>query len=162
MKNNTPDIALKSWWALIDAKDRFYSKRCDQPEAPAFVKYRDEILTGDTKDFFTRNQTSCAADTYGREIDEVKVESDSRATIFATIKNTTPLPQDVHLSDSDERSRSTGERYKYVLERSSTQEGWKVSQVFSHNDYASAGEPEWRLEYDPNYVNAHSYVIGNQ
>jgi hypothetical protein len=146
IKNNTPDIALKSWWALIDARDRSYSERCDQPEPRGFIRYRDEILTGDAKDFSTRNQTSCAADTFGREIDEVKVESDSRATILATIKNTTSIPRDAHMSESQEKSRSTGERYKYVLERTSNHEGWKVSQVFSHNDYASTGEPEWRLE----------------
>ena len=157
----TPDLALKTWWKVLDANSEYGYVTCIKAapdESPLSVN-RDKILTGDVKIYFSHHGDRCSRETYSREIDEVKIESDTRATILATIKNSTPLPGDVHLEEWQTKERTVGKKYKYLMERDSAQEGWKVSQVYSYTEYPVNGS-NWDTEYDLKYVDTHAFVFG--
>jgi hypothetical protein len=84
------------------------------------------------------------ADTYAREILKVQNESETRAIVFAVIKNTTPPSSGAQPTEFDKRLREDGIRFRYVVEK--TDKGWKVSQVFR---YFEMGETkQWNKIYD--------------
>jgi hypothetical protein len=139
---STPDRALKSYWAQVDwltASDHALK---------AHNRSGDTFTTGMSALAKVANQGRVASAnyqqplyTYSREITEAKVETDSRAVVFATIRNTTPLPANANLDAADKKRREEGSRYKYVLEKS--QNAWQVAEVWPWAD--------WNKDYQKEY-----------
>ena len=158
--NSTPDLALKSWWRLLDADDDYAYRECLQKSSESggpVAVHQNEMLTGDALTVLSRGVT-CVHRLYERTIDQVKMESDSRAWITATIKNVTPIPGDVHLSDSDRKERQSGDRFRYLLERDADGQPWKLSQSFRAFG-VSDSDPDWTAEYDPKVKSSVMYTI---
>lgn len=72
------------------------------------------------------------------------MESETRAVVFANIKNTTPIPEGAEPDENEKKYRADGFRFKYVVEKAS--DGWKISQVFKYRDY---GKDPWENIYQP-------------
>lgn len=129
---STPDRAIKSYWAIKDWEQKAIKTwlAMDDPTTVAVWEQRALVLT----DKLLRSKQEGRAryaviQIYEREIQEVKVESDSRAVVVATVRNTTPLPADLRLSASDEQERTGGSRVKYVLEKGN--KGWQVAELWT-------------------------------
>lgn len=91
---------------------------------------------------------------YWREIQEVKVETDTRAVVHALVKDITPIPAGAVPTENDKVWRAEGLRGKYLLEK--TEDGWKVAQVYEFKKYASDG-PGWSEVYTQTMDSAPSY-----
>lgn len=91
-----------------------------------------KVTNDEIHDFYKNYVTRCTDDSYSKEIIEVKSESETRAIVFAKIKNNTPIPDGARPDVEDIKTREKGKNYKYVLEKDS--EGWKVVQVYAANE----------------------------
>lgn len=135
----TPDKALKSYWAVRD------SVRAKQLELFAqnmegfqlAETQMSEVADGALAKSFSLAITP--AETFSRDLIDVKVESESRAVIVAVIKNSTPIPVGAEMSTFAEKLRRDGERYRYILEKN--QAGWRVSEIWEWSTYPSS---EWK------------------
>lgn len=132
---SSPDQAVKTWWRFIDMKALADMNTClkEVANAPStYLAYLPSIAQSDVLRTFTLDPTMCSIDVYSRDIQEVKMESETRALVFALIKNISPPPLGADPDEHDSKSRQDGSRFKYVLEK--TSQGWKVSQVFKYSD----------------------------
>lgn len=153
---SSPDNALKTWWAYLDARLAhehaayvdYYSTISNESE------YK-KISTGKVFDAISAaNKDSIKKDVYLREILEVKVETDTRAIAFAKITNITPT--EVIPTEEEKKTREKGGRYKYLIEK--VEGEWKVSQVYNYWEFAE----KWHPQYD---VQPESYpkdIFGKQ
>lgn len=125
---SSPDNALKSWWRVLDHREQITSAECAKRNAEYFALF-ERVAQGDPlRQYTAMEREYCAPETYEREIHEVETESETRAVIFAKIRNVTPIPAGADLSPEDRKNREDGYRYSYLLEK--TAEGWKVSAVY--------------------------------
>jgi hypothetical protein len=69
---------------------------------------------------------------YSREIVDITLDTESRATADVKVRNSTPVAVGNVVTDSDKKRLEDGERFKYVLEKES--DGWKVAQVYQFSD----------------------------
>lgn len=147
----SPDSTVKSWWRVLDLREKLLHERClEQQKRPAeekYIHYMEKSAQGDVLATF-KKQHACQAETYNRDIQEVKTESETRAIVFAVIKNTTPIPAGAQPSGDAVEEREAGFRFKYVLEKSS--DGWKISQVYSYEELNATllGKEPWEERYD--------------
>lgn len=135
----TPDKALKSFWAVRDAVRK--------TQADLFAKHLEEyrasqgqinaVAAGALAKTFAAEVD--VPETFSRDIVDVKVESESRAVIVASIKNTSAIAAGAEPSKYEEERRRDGDRYKYVLERDQT--GWRVAEIWEWRAYPS---PDWK------------------
>ncbi|MCX7173762.1 MAG: hypothetical protein NT159_07530 [Proteobacteria bacterium] len=137
----TPDKAIKSYWAVRDSVRINLHARGSDVDA---IFRAAEVQLGAVTEGALLKRLSNVPDpqppeTFGRDIIDVKVESESRAVIVALIKNTTPVPAGAEVSKFEEQYRRDGERYKYVLEKS--QAGWRVVEIWSWETYPKA---DWK------------------
>jgi hypothetical protein len=156
----SPDLAVKSWWKLRDIKEAADASHCkahqDLIKASKYLKQVREATTG----LAQADQTtpySCNVSTYSRDITSVKVESDTRAVVFATIKASTPIPAGVTPTNEQQVSRDRGFQYKYVLAREG--KSWKVEQIYQPSVISAEMQPVF-TEGSHAYVS--SYVGGVQ
>lgn len=91
-----------------------------------------------------------------RTIQEVKVESESRAVVIANIRNTTPIPAGAQPDKYDTERREHGELFRYVLEKSGT--SWQIAEVYMRDELRLYGG-DWRkiLPITSDYVPSTSY-----
>ena len=151
----TPDRALKSYWALQDA---IRAKHADIyrrafPEYRASEKNPSSVVSGAVDAYFASKEQ--VFESFSRDIVDVKVESESRAVIVAVIKNSTPIPAGAEVSKFTEQERRDGQRYKYVLEKSS--DGWRIAEIWGWETYST---PDWKkqIPYDGEpYVPSSTY-----
>lgn len=133
----TPDRALRSYWAAQDAFDALEEAAIKARRAKA-AGLLPQYLTGEAAAHFRKFDTA-PRETMQRDIVEVKTETASRATIVATIKNTTPIPAGSapaqYLLDAKEK----GDRYRYIMETEGGE--WRVAQIWAWRDYLSP--PKW-------------------
>ncbi|UDF33777.1 UNVERIFIED_ORG: hypothetical protein LHJ69_14265 [Shinella sp. XGS7] len=137
---STPDKALKSYWVARDyqiAQRAWLENRAlaEVKEADEFVR---QVSTGQVGNYHAAKEQK--PDSFARDIVEVKVESESRAVILVTIKNTSPIPAGAELTQRDERAREVANRYRYVMEKSKS--GWQVAEIWELPDYSMT--PDWR------------------
>lgn len=161
IETTSPDLAVKSWWKILDLRAHETSKLCKQQvekdEEPSSAYFRKIAQGAALKD---KIETSlCESDAYKREILKVETESETRAVIFTLIKNVTPIPVGAEPDDTDKKLREEGFQFKYLVEK--TLEGWKVSQVyrFSEINQKYLDKDPWEKIYDdedkplyPSYV----------
>lgn len=101
-------------------------------EKPAYVAYFPKVAQEDVLRTLTPKEIVCREDVYDRDIQEVKLESETRAVIFVKVKNVTPVPAGADPDEYDKQYRKNGFRFKYLVEK--TSEGWKVSQVYKYDE----------------------------
>ncbi len=153
---STPDRALKSYWRAKDAfrKAQFDWQVRKVPELQSLTNKISidikSLTTGDVLSFHegvwkkAYEQPYIHPDEYSREIEDIKQDTESRATAIVRVRNSTPIPEGVVVSDSDKKRRDEGERLKYVLEKDSS--GWKLAQTYKFEAYPASleGKDQWR------------------
>ena len=126
---SSPDNAVKTWWRYLDAVAKSTHEFCLFESGRGNKKdMLRTIATGEIESIrsgFGR----CEEDVYGREILEVKQESDTRATLLAKITNETPT--NLVPTAEEAELRKQGKTFKYLLEKDES--GWKVAQVYQAN-----------------------------
>jgi hypothetical protein len=138
---STPDRALKSYWMAKDSL-RLAEFKFGKEEGKKYEELKvqlgydpREVMTGETLAFV--QGVASAPPTpmyeYSRDIVDIKQDTESRATAIARIKNSTPIPAGGVASESDQKRRENGEKFKYVLEKDS--KGWTVAQVYKDDEY---------------------------
>lgn len=155
---STPDRALKSYWAQVDwltATDHALKTHNRAGEAfkdgiNALSKVVFPPLVGEANKQYPLY-------TYGREITEAKVETESRAVVMVKIRNTTPLPAGTVLTAEDSKRREEGDPFKYVLEKH--QDAWKVAEIWRWASWNSNFEKVQPITTDspPIYVSFGGY-----
>jgi len=157
----SPDQTIKTWWNIRDLEEIENKERCETrpvAEEDESEKYGKTISIGAALASYDMSPPKCRADIYSRDIIEVKVESETRAVVLARIKPATPVPEGVSLAASQEKERSEGALYRYVLEKVDSE--WKIEQMYRRSDY---GDNAWRPVFEGNAPeSAHTFVYGPQ
>lgn len=150
---SSPDNALKSWWRVLDHREQVTSAECAKrniQSTPEYFPLFERVAQGSPlRQYTAMEREYCTPETFEREIQEVKTESETRAVVFAKIRNITPIPAGTDPSPEDRKNRADGYRYRYLLEKSA--QGWKVSAVYRFdalNAKYKIGEP-----WEPLYAN---------
>lgn len=148
----SPDMALKTWWRHLEAREIKRAKECLERKLradPEFDTFREKIVTPELFGYLTKDTLICERETHDREILEVKVESETRAVIRTRIKITTPIPEGVVLSKSDTEELTKGTLFRYTLEKDEM--GWKIARVDRYNDFFPPGQWEKVYKNDKPY-----------
>lgn len=163
---STPEKALKSYWEAKDGLRRAYetirAARVSEEEALAARIGFDprKFMTGERLANQLHKKPSVFTE-YGREILEVKQDTDSRVTFIVRVRNITPAPEGAVVTDSDMKRREEGEKLRYLLEKEDG--AWKVSQVFEYDEFVQRyeGREPWRKVFAPPAVDkkVEVYVI---
>lgn len=157
---SSPDNALKSWWRVLDHREQVNSAECTrmiQSKPDYFALFARVAQEAPLAQYTSVEVALCAPETFDREIQEVKSESETRSVIFAKIRNTSPIPAGADPSPDERKTRADGYRYKYLLEK--TAAGWKVSAVYRFNEInqkykmGDAWEKIYASSSTPNYPN---------
>lgn len=162
IETTSPDLAVKSWWKILDLKAHEDSKLCKQyyvekVKGSSYAYFRKIAQGAALKDKI--EMPLCESDAYKREILKVETESETRVVVFTLIKNVTPIPVGAEPADSVKKLREEGFKFKYLVEKAL--EGWKVSQVYSFSELNQKylNEDPWEKIYDdedkplyPSYV----------
>lgn len=128
ISRESPDSALKSYWAVKD-----WIKRVEDDQFKKVIKNK-ELL--DAHDAFSSvvspeiaDRNIYPIDEFNRDIIEAKMETETRASIRAIIKNSTPVPEGAEVTDYDRKRRDAGDEFKYIMEK--TNSGWIVSEIWA-------------------------------
>ena len=162
IRTGSPDEAVKSWWAIRDEEYRLAIAICRQ-ERETQKKHVSEkvekVAAGHLLAMY--KWLGCTPDIYEREIESVKVESETRGLVFATVKNVSPIPDGAVPDSYDKERRPNGEKFKYLVEKVDGQ--WRVSDVQIYNRFGSSTGDIWKSVYKdlakPSYP---AYVPENQ
>lgn len=145
---STPDKAVKSWWALVDAKADFKFKECTQAlnaGQAALLQAQLRLSTGAITNYLQQDK-KCTLYTYDRRIDRVDVETESRALVVATIKNSTRPKEGQSIVSNGPDRATVGVEYRYVLSRED--DGWRVDDIYQYDEvYKLMGHDPWKQEY---------------
>lgn len=143
--NKSPDQTIKSWWKVRDLHLSELYKYCLAPSEIKWEadKYYPKITDGAVLNELQRKEIKCEKTTYEREILEVKVESETRAIVLAKIKNTTPIPTGIVLTERQAKELEEGGKVKYTLENLAG--GWKINQIAYLSAY---GDNRWVALYE--------------
>lgn len=158
----SPDAAVKSWWRVLDYRDQITSAQCleqNVKETPTYFPMFEKLAQEAALRHYTEEERDCAASLYEREIQEVKSESDTRALVFAKIRNVSPIQPGADPSPDDRNKRADGYRFKYLLEK--TAAGWKVSQAYRFdyiNQKYKLGDP-WEKVYSTDTTPEYPYFV---
>lgn len=150
---NSPDAAVKSWWAVKDAGIQLDREICTEymkMSSPKDEKLRE--LAADSLHF----RTDCSVThSYERKIAKVDVESDTRAVVSAVIRNIEPPEPGAEMDESDRKAKEAGERYRYTLERGKSTDGWKIASIERFPSYAR----DWQEAYSKPKPSNNRYVF---
>lgn len=131
VRAKTPDEAVKTWWRYIDLREAAAVEDCKatvaKPKRPFQLRLK-EIVGPEIAVNYDGSKVRCTLDVFQREIDKVDVETETRAVVYATLRNATPIEPGVVPTEKDIKTRAEGEKFKYVLEASDG--GWKIVQIF--------------------------------
>lgn len=135
----TPDRAIKSYWKVQDQirTEHLSHYKAQLPTLHRSQASAERVMTGTA--FTDIKIKSGTLEIFTRDIVDVKVESESRAVIIASIKNSTLIPAGAEVSKFQEQSRNEGDKYKYVLEKSPL--GWQIAEIWEFSKYTSP--PGW-------------------
>jgi hypothetical protein len=154
---STPDRALKSYWQARDVIQKITAdmNAAHYAQIQTVVNKigfdAKKLMTGDVlsteQEIDKLRHGSLWEEKYSREILDIRLDTGSRATALVKIRNSTPIPVGIVVSDEDKRRREEGERFKYILEREA--DGWKVAQVYLFDKYSvrDDGKDPWRNVY---------------
>jgi hypothetical protein len=161
IETNSPDATIKTWWKLRDqaiAHDLDECKRASSnyTKGDDYKAYK-SVTTGPAA--LSADAQRCDLHIFDRVINEVKVESETRSVVLATIKAATPIPPGAKVTDFDSEHRAKGTSYKYVLTKVGNE--WKIEQIYTLDSRLNGDE--WTPVFDERpapYV--HSFVFGAQ
>lgn len=143
---DTPDNSVKSWWNIYDyiEKLRFDKCKVNENSMREWMQINTQaLLTSEAIARFALS-TGCEIETWKRQIDEVKSESETRAVVFASVWRTSAVPAS---ADKDEIEKSKkGTKMKYVLEKS--QGKWLLTDVYRFSPKTSYSTENWDRLYD--------------
>mgnify|MGYP001248661677 CR=1 FL=1 len=169
LDSSSPDNFIKSWWAYMDYNNAKRAALClESAQGAKSVERRRlarefvrQAVTPAVEARFPTDQelaADCTLDTVAREISSVKVETETRAIVYATLHNTTPAPADIVATAFDLEMRKTGVDMKYVLEKADGK--WRLAQVYvpglSYRE--PKDDPKWRAQLEPILPSADIYV----
>jgi len=150
---NSPDAAVKSWWAVKDASillDREVCTEYSRMRSPA-----QEKLKQLSSDNFPEDRSCFGGPiSFDRKIAKVEIESDTRAVVTAVIKNSAAPEPGASLDDSDRAAKEAGVRYRYTLERKGANDSWKISAIDNFPSYAR----DWESAYKAPEPSNNRYV----
>lgn len=144
----TPDNAVKSWWRVIDAKDALDIDLCNyrKNKVTALYKAQSDLTTGNTQEYF-KNGHDCHKDDYSRRIEKVNIETETRAIVFANVKNITPVPEGVKIYNFSKNDAKNGVAFKYVLTKENGK--WLIEEMYRYNSsHAILKEDPWSRYYE--------------
>ncbi|QMV74455.1 hypothetical protein HS961_17340 [Comamonas piscis] len=145
---STPDKAVKSWWAVVDSKFNLRYQECTQAasaEQTALLQAQLRVATGAVKSYMQHDK-ECTLFTYDRRIDRVDMETESRALVVTTIKNSTRPKEGQSIANRTLEAATDGVEYRYVLSREN--DGWRVEDIYQYDDLLKAmGRDPWKQEY---------------
>jgi hypothetical protein len=154
-KQNTPDMAVKSWWEAKDLSLKQMMAACELVESHASEL---EGKLGAMAGAGIRTETSCgAADKYQRVIEDVQVQSETRAVILARAKNVAPPDEGASTDSSDQRIKDTGVALRYTLERPDDKAPWKIASIEAKPSYSTNWEPVQEKRNPSNHIYADPY-----
>lgn len=130
--STSPDNALKSYWSVVDWRKRISKQQHEETLQSKLTASMDDAHSKVAVPAIYKRR-SYPLETFDREIIEAKVETDTRATIHAVIKNSTPIPEGADVTNYDRKRREQGDRYRYVMERG--QDGWRVAEIWEFDRY---------------------------
>lgn len=140
--SNSPDAAVKSWWAVKDAGIRLDLELC--AEYTKSIAPVSDKLRSLASDVFPFRERCSVAPAYERKVVKVEVESETRAVVNALIKNVEPPEPGAEYDDDDRKAKESGEKYRYTLEWKNSSDGWKISSIENFPSYAR----EWKEAYE--------------
>lgn len=148
----SPDSAVKSWWRVFDYKMELEKEDCLRRAGGKSDAYLQVLRKMVNIDFLKSEEkassiNNCVSEKFDREIQEVKVESETRAIVIAKIKNTTPIPPDADRSEFIMEARAKGELFKYLFEK--TEADWRLSEVYKYDESNKILKKDvWRRIYE--------------
>lgn len=134
---SSPDKALKSYWATRDEVRRAIDRQSNQ-ETAFGSEIKALLLKVGAPEIFNFDHKA-VHETFSRDIEDVDVQSETRAVVVVRIKNITPIPAGAEVDEYDSKARENGERYRYVLEK--TPAGWRVAEMWTWSVYPTE---EWK------------------
>lgn len=158
INTESPDSTVKSWWAYLDESEKYSHDVCNATRNKSTDLFKDaiqQVSTGTLKDYLERKD--CLFYTYERVIDSVMVESGTRAAVFATIKNSTPIPAGAIPDKYDTEWRMKGSKFKYIVEK--IDGGWRISEVYAKSGTDNDWVPQYKGLTKPSFP---SYVPPHQ
>jgi hypothetical protein len=135
VQSESPDRSVKTWWKYLDLVELERAERCKNTSKelpPAHLKYLPKIADAELLASIIQKHDRCNQEQFSRDIDEVKSESETRAIVFATVRNATPIPAGAEANEYDKKWRETGFKFKYLVEKSGGV--WKISQVYKYDE----------------------------
>lgn len=167
LEQESPSSAVKSWWRIMDLANMEFSQKCPDISANLSVSKHVESLyvtltSGIASKVLAEPVVVCHEEhrTFRREIDEVKAESQTKATVFARIWPTTPIPGTVKLGELETQWRTQGTRYKYALEKRGSI--WQIVQIYQFDQYNGSGADNWKPVFERRRPRFHTSVQGVQ
>lgn len=135
---SSPDAVVKSWWKHMGFDDAFAAKRCIA--AYAAINNRRiypelaAIMTPEMLDrFLVPDADKCEFPVLERTIDEVKSESETRASVFATVRQISPVPSKFYDAQAEAEFKA-GTKLKYVTEKIDGK--WRIADAFHRDRWA--------------------------
>lgn len=141
--NNSPDVAVKSWWRAKDAGTLLQFEICKNNLKLA-SPYFEKLSELSTDELYKERSCGTTTPSFDRQITKVEVQSDTRAVVIAQIRNVTPPEDGAFLDSDDKKAKEAGEPFQYVLERKDTQSGWKIAQVYRYPSYSRSWEQVYK------------------
>ncbi len=154
--NNSPDVAVKSWWRIKDASAVIRIEVCKNNlklAAPYFAKLSQLA----EKQLISEGECEKTPLVFDRQITKVDVQSDTRAVVTAHVRNATPPEDGATLDAEAKKTKEAGEPFQYVLERPDTKSGWMITKISSFSSYTK----DWRDAYPKAEPSDNRYVYGS-
>ncbi|VFR93450.1 hypothetical protein RAN3_3947 [plant metagenome] len=146
---DTPENAVKSWWRLRDEQFRLNAVTCKETNAIyKEVASGTRTLAGPMISRFLAPR--CEQTTFYREIGKVQHPSETRAIVFAQVRNSTPPTPGHQMTDYEKEAKQAGAAFKYVLTRKADGEPWEIAEVRTITQYNRCGR-------DPDEDNSCNY-----
>lgn len=146
---------------MVESENIENCKKAAVDKAPSHLKYLPQVVDAEVLSYRTPKGGECIPDMYSRDIDEVKTESETRALVFATIRNATPVPPGAEADEFDKNWRAAGFKYKYLVEKSSG--AWKISQVYKYDEANKYLKKDvWGKLYEPSNGPRYPAYVGQQ
>ncbi|MFO0231669.1 MAG: hypothetical protein ACK51M_01125 [Burkholderiales bacterium] len=133
----TPDRAVRTWWALSDWAVR---RSAEQDGCRAALRARTheprmaqlELLDGAVKTSFASAWRSDPEidlrQTVSRSIERVDAIGVDEAIVYAVLRNETPIPPGVELTNAELERRDRGVPVRYTVQRGAAQ-AWRIVRV---------------------------------
>lgn len=143
---DTPDNSVKSWWNIYDYREKLSFDICkiNETSMREWMQINTQaLLTSEAISRFAPNY-QCEKETWKRQIDEVKSESETRAVVFASVWPTSAIPENAEKDEIEKYKKGT--KIKYILEKS--QGKWLLTDVYRFSPKTSYSTENWDRIYD--------------